>query len=109
MSPLLRKCMLTLASTYLSVKSRCASYRTARPARAQPRLDGVPDTRLEPCLIEAVDLLDPGRRGHVDLGEIVADDVDPDEQQALLAQRGADRGADLALARGQLALHRRAA
>src|SRR5258708_15949048 len=73
------------------------------------RLDRIPDPRLELHPVEAVDLLDPGRRGDVDLGEVVADDVDADEEQSLSAQCRADGDADLAFARGQGRLNRHAA
>src|SRR5260370_1218458 len=72
-------------------------------------LDRVPDERLQSAPVEPVDLLNAGRRGHVDLGQIVADDVDADEEQALPAQRRTDRRADFAFTHGQSALHRGAA
>src|SRR6185437_16506232 len=43
-----------------------------------------------------------GRRGHIDLGQVVADHVDADEQQPAGLQLRADGGADLAVAGGQL-------
>src|SRR5882724_8338969 len=67
-------------------------------------LDGVPDVALERDAVEAVDLLQSGRRGDVDLGQVVADHVDADEDQAALGQRRADDLADLALAGGQARL-----
>src|SRR5690606_34170962 len=45
-----------------------------------------------------VDFADAGRTGDVDFGEVVADHVQADEQQAALAQLGADDGGDLAIA-----------
>ncbi len=45
-------------------------------------LDAIPDLRLQRHAVEAVDLLQAGRRGDVDLGELVADHVDADEDQA---------------------------
>ena len=45
-----------------------------------------------------VQLPDAGRRGDVDLGQVVADDVQPREQDALLAQGRADLFADPAVA-----------
>src|SRR5437763_16277423 len=67
-------------------------------------LDRVPDVARQVDAVETGDLLDAGRRGHVDLGQVIADHVDADEDEALVAQRGADRGADVALARRQLGL-----
>jgi len=52
--------------------------------------------------VEALELLDAGRRGHVDLGQPVADHVDADEDLAVVAQRRADGGTDFAVALGQL-------
>src|SRR5258708_15715851 len=85
------------------------SDRPARPALVEPCLDRIPDERLQSAPVEPVDLTNAGRRGHVDLGQIVADDVDADEEQALPAQRRTDRRTDLAFAPGQSALHRGAA
>ena len=67
-------------------------------AGGEASLDGVPDLRLEADAVEAVDLLDAGRRGDVDLGEIVADHVDAHEDQATAAQGRADGLADLPVA-----------
>src|SRR3546814_14358060 len=75
----------------------------ARAGR-QAALDGVPDVGFDPLAVEAVDLLDTGRRGDVDLGHVVADHVDADEDQALLREDRADRLADLLLAAGQRGL-----
>ena len=72
-------------------------------------LDLVPDQRRDVRPAEIPDRADAGRRGDVDLGEPAADHVDADEQQAALAQRRADGRADLALARRQLGVLRRAA
>src|SRR5258706_1428659 len=73
-------------------------------AGVEAALDGVPDVALERDAVEAVDLLQAGRRGDVDLRQIVADHVDADENQAALGQRRADDLADLALAGGQARL-----
>src|SRR5689334_20754653 len=70
-------------------------------AGVEAALDGVPDVALQRDAVEAVDLLQAGRRGDVDLGQVVADHVDADEDQAALGQRRADQLADLALAGGQ--------
>src|SRR5512143_3031388 len=72
-----------------------ASIPTPLPAS----LEGVPQLRLQRDAVETADFLDAGRRGDVDLGEIVADHVDADEQQATPAQLRADRLADLQVAR----------
>src|SRR5205085_7466597 len=82
-----------------------SSSRAAVGARREPRLDRVPDRRREIDAVEPRDLLDPGRRGHVDFGHVIADDVDPDKYQPLLSQAWPDRGADITFARGQLGLH----
>src|SRR5437660_3987275 len=76
--------------------------RTAIGAGGEPRLDRVPDRRREIDAVEPGDLLDAGRRGHVDLGHVIADDVDADKYQPLLSEARPDRGADVALAGGQL-------
>ncbi len=52
--------------------------------------DGVPDVGFDADPVEAVDLLDAGRRGHVDLGHEAADHVDADEDEAALGERRAD-------------------
>ena len=65
-------------------------------ALGEAGLDGVPDAGLEADAVEAVDLLNAGRRGDVDLGEVVADHVDADENQPLLFQGRADGSADRA-------------
>src|SRR5579871_2526661 len=67
-------------------------------AARKPGLDGVPDVPFQGDLVEAVDLLDPGGRGDVDLGQIVADHVDADEDEPALLQGRTDGGADLAFA-----------
>src|SRR4051812_12458663 len=61
-------------------------------------LDGIPDLRSHVGAVETLDRADARRRRHVDLGEVAVDHVDADEQQAALAQRRAERGADLTLA-----------
>src|SRR5262249_50556480 len=66
------------------------------------RLDLVPDQHRDIGTAEILHRPDAGRRGDIDLGEETVDHVDADEQQAALAQRGAEPCADLALARGQL-------
>src|SRR3546814_5281850 len=78
-------------------------------ALAEAALDRVPDPRLQLHPVEAVDLLEAGRRGDVDLGQMRADHVDADEDQAALLQGRADRLADLALAGRQRRLLRGAA
>src|SRR5258708_38432054 len=83
--------------------------RAAFVARGVARLDRVPDLRRQIRAVEPSDLLDAGWRGHVDFGDVIADYVDADKQEALLAQCRADRGTDVALARGQLGFERAAA
>src|SRR5579883_3672732 len=89
-------------------KMRGGSRRLA-PRRLVVRLDAIPDLRLERHAIETVDLLHACRRGHVDLGEIISDHIDADEDQATPRQFGPDDLANLAVALGELALHRLAA
>src|SRR5262245_10081286 len=72
-------------------------------------LDRVPDLGFDLAAIETVDLLDAGRRGDVDLGEIVADHVDAHEDEAAFGESRPDRGTDVAVAPGQFRLHGRAA
>src|SRR5260370_8661690 len=83
--------------------------RAAGAARGEARLDRVPDIYREIDPVEPSDLLDAGRRGHVDLGHVVADHVDPDKNQPLRPEARPDRGANLALARRQPRLLRAAA
>src|SRR5262249_33824723 len=68
------------------------------------RLDLVPDHGRHVRAAEIFHRADAGRRGDVDLGEVTVNHVDADEEEPALAQRGADPGTDLALARGQLGL-----
>src|SRR3546814_16612800 len=67
---------------------------TRRADRSELRLDGVPQHRRHVDAVEARQLLDAGRRGDVDLSEVVADDVDADEPLAALPQLRAARLAD---------------
>ena len=55
------------------------------------------------------DLDEAGRARHVDLGQVVADDVEADDQQALGPQRRPERRGDLAVARRQRPRHAAAA
>src|SRR5690349_11097256 len=73
----------------------------ASPAPA--RFNRVPDEGGDVRPAEPLDLADAGRRRHVDLGEVVADDVDADEDEAARFQRRPDALADLAIAPGHLA------
>src|SRR4029079_7492038 len=72
---------------------------TSSPAR----FDRVPDEGGDIGPAAALDLADAGRRRDVDLGEIVADDVDADKDEAARLQRRPDALADLAIAFGHLA------
>src|SRR5262245_44110081 len=74
-----------------------------------PLLDPIPDHRGHILAAEVLDRPNAGRRGDVDLGEETVDHVDADEPEPALAQRRADRDADLALACGQLGVLRGAA
>src|SRR5882757_1069012 len=93
----------------LLVATRSFRARGVAARRAVTRLDAIPDLGLERHAVETVDLLQAGRRSDVDLGEIVADHVDADEDHAEPRQLRADDVADLAVAFGELGLHRYAA
>src|SRR6266851_4015367 len=67
-----------------------------------PRLDEIDHLGLEVGLIQPIDLLDSRGRGHVDLGQVVADDVEPDEIEPVALQARPHHRADLAVARGYL-------
>src|SRR5579864_7339533 len=98
-----------------------AAMRTRRRARSRiprnPRFDPesealfdrVPNPLFERRTVQAVDFLDSGRRGDVDFGEIVADHIDANENQAFRPEGGPDRGANIALATANLGLNRLAA
>src|SRR4051812_18309246 len=79
------------------------------PALLIADLDAVPDLRFQRHAVEAVDLLQAGRRGDVDLGQPIADHVDADEDQAAFRQLRTDRLADLEVALAERRLHRLAA
>src|SRR5258708_38746824 len=80
------------------------------PARfLETHLDSIPDLRFQRDAVETVDLLQAGRRGDVDLGEIVADHVDADEQQAALGELRPDDLAQFPVALAERVLHRHAA
>ncbi len=67
--------------------------------------DRVPDLVFEGQAVEAVDLLQARGRGDVDLGQVIADDVDADENEAAALQLGADDLADLLFALGEGRFH----
>src|SRR5437868_9902583 len=67
-----------------------------------PRLDAVPHHLGDVRAADVLHRADAGRRGDVDLGEVVADYVDAHENEAALAQVRPEPRADLALARRQL-------
>src|SRR3954462_5760391 len=52
-----------------------------------------------------LDLAEAGRAGDIDLGEPLADYVEPDEQQSALRERRPERLGDLALTRGERLCH----
>src|SRR3546814_12900987 len=80
--------------------------RSTRTATTFPytTLSRAPDFRFQAEAIEAVDLLQAGRRGDVDFGHVVADDVDADKDEPAFLQGRADGLADLELAARQLGL-----
>src|SRR5689334_15375027 len=72
----------------------------------RPRLHRLPlhecdHLRLEAHAVEAVDLLDAGRARDVDLGQVVADDVEADEVESGGAQARTYAVADAPLALGE--------
>src|SRR3546814_7569856 len=77
-----------------SSRSRQTSRRTRPPLLLETPFDRVPDQAGDIGAVEPLDLLDAGRRGHVDLGEPVAEHVDADEDESLIAQRRPDRTAE---------------
>src|SRR5580698_3507256 len=70
-------------------------------SRSPARFDRIPDFTSKIAAGESTDLLNAGRRSHVDLGEPVADYIDARENEAALLQCRSDGFADLAIARGQ--------
>src|SRR3954454_13224657 len=100
-------------TTFISISGRsaiaarepflCASLGRLRRATV---FDRVPDLRLDIDAVETVDLLNAGWRGDVDLGQVIADHVDADEDQSAFLQCRADRLADVALARRKRGLDR---
>src|SRR3972149_4630872 len=51
---------------------------------------GIEQTRADVELVELVEFADAGRAGHVDFGQVVADDVEADKQEPAFAQRWTD-------------------
>src|SRR6516164_7734353 len=85
----------------------CSTSRgTASGSLGEPRFDRVPDLRGNIDPVEPRDLLNASRRGDIDLGQPIADHVDPDKDETLPAQRRPDRVADLAVALAQFGLYR---
>ena len=60
-------------------------------------LGKVNDLGFEADVVEPVDLLHAGRAGHIDLGQVLANDVEADKIQPFAAQARPDEGADLAV------------
>ena len=71
-----------------------ALFRSADGDHLRPCFDRVPDQRGDIGAAEALDFLDAGGRGNVDLGHIVADHVDASENQPAAFQFRTDGGAD---------------
>src|SRR5919107_800251 len=83
----------------LSARVAAAASRPGRVrSLADPRLDRLPHLRRQVRAVEPVDLLHARGRGHVDLGQELADHVDADEYQPRPLQRRAQRLADLLVA-----------
>src|SRR5688572_5752541 len=103
--------MVASMSLVLNSAAVCASNRAPSPLGSEGmgslpcfvRLhllhDNVPDHGGNVRSAELGDLADAGRRGDVDLGEIVADHVDADEDQPALFQFRPEASADLPVAR----------
>src|SRR6185436_8063667 len=68
-------------------------------------LDGIPDPCRKIDVIKAVDLLNARGRGDVDLGQVIANDVDADEDQPLFLQGRTDRIANFAIPGAEAAGH----
>src|SRR5712691_12795045 len=100
---------MAIAATSKTTARSVMIPHSARSGHAPLGLDLVPDHRCDVRPAESLDRPDAGRRGDVDLGEEAVDHVDADEQEPALAQRRPDRRANLALARGEVGLRRRAA
>src|SRR6185295_8596027 len=81
----------------------CAAARQALASRVSTRADALFQRlrkgagHVESGLL--ADLNKPGRTGHVDLGQVVADHVQPDDEQTLGRERTPYRLGDLAIAR----------
>src|SRR5262249_53989066 len=61
----------------------------------QPGFDGIPDTLLQPDPVESVDFLQARGGSHIDLRHVIANDVDPDENQAPFLEGRTYRGTDV--------------
>ena len=84
------------------IETGLTSLEVAPPSRilgAAAFFDGVPDHGFQRDAIEPTDLLKPGGRGYIDLGEPIANNVNADEDQTLLFQDGTDRFTDGMLSR----------
>src|SRR5688572_10259328 len=82
-TPTLTRSRCALATSPALRAGEGEALRSCRSCRRVACLDRVPDARGEVDPVEAVDLLDARRRGDVDLGEVLADHVDADEDEAL--------------------------
>src|SRR5262249_5106935 len=60
-----------------------------------PGFDGIPDTLLQPDPVESVDFLQARGGSHIDLRHVIANDVDPDENQAPFLEGRTYRGTDV--------------
>src|SRR5690606_21285305 len=69
---------------------------------AAPGLPRIPEQGGDVGAADALHLAHAGGRGDVDLGDVVADHVDADEDEAALLEKGTDARADFALAFGEL-------
>ena len=67
-------------------------------------LGKVNDLGFEADVVEPVDLLHAGRAGHIDLGQILANDVEADKIQPFATQARPDEGTDIAVTRSDSSL-----
>jgi hypothetical protein len=101
-------CLIAAGLVLTIAKPSVTGFGAAKPAPAARLrllplfLDLVPDQRRDVGAAEILHRADAGRRGDVDLGEEAVDHVDADKQQAALAQRRPEPGADFALAVAQV-------
>src|SRR6185437_10957447 len=73
--------------------------------RYDSRLDEIDHPGLEVGAVEPINLLGSRGRGHVHLGQVVADDVESNEVESVALEPRPHHRANLAVARGNLGLY----